>query len=254
LWEAIRLGFLGNLFNFISLGAVGGDLFKAVAASRQTPGKRTEVAASVLVDRAIGLLGLLIVAAVGLQLHLGVLSTTLRYILYGAWFFSAIGLIGLAVITAWGDRLLPAWVNRLPVIGRTIHRSATAGLLFNRKPMLVLFLVLMSCLVHTLLTLGMYCVSRSLYYDSSPSLGQHFMVVPPAFAAAALPLTPGGIGVQEVAVSKLFQELPGVFSPFSGLLVATMYRVLLILIAAIGGLIYLGQPKKPLHVVDPRKG
>ena len=25
--EAIRLGFLGNLFNFVSLGAVGGDLF-----------------------------------------------------------------------------------------------------------------------------------------------------------------------------------------------------------------------------------
>jgi hypothetical protein len=244
-WEAIRLGFLGNLFNFVSLGAVGGDLFKAVAASRQTPGKRTEVAASVLVDRAIGLLGLLIVAAIGLQIHLSVLSPNLKYILYGAWFFSCVGVVALAVITVLGDRLLPAWVIRLPFVGKTIHRSATAGLLFYKKPALVMTLVTMSCLVHTLLTLGMYCVSRSLYFESAPNLGQHFMVVPPAFAAAALPLTPGGIGVQEVAVARLFEELAGEYSPFSGLLVATLYRVLLILVAAIGGLIYLGQPKKP---------
>jgi glycosyltransferase 2 family protein len=254
-WEAIRLGFLGNLFNFVSLGAVGGDLFKAVAASRQTPGKRTEVAASVLVDRAIGLLGLLIVAALGLQLHFSALSPNLRYILYGAWLFSCVGVISLAVITVLGDRLLPAWVVRLPVVGKTIHRSSTAGLLFYKKPVLVVTLVFMSCIVHTLLTLGMYCVSRSLYFESSPNLGQHFMVVPPAFAAAALPLTPGGIGVQEVAVARLFEELSGEYSPFSGLLVATLYRVLLILIAAIGGLVYAGfgdgrlvdggQPKKP---------
>jgi len=264
LWEAIRLGFLGNLFNFVSLGAVGGDLFKAVAASRQTPGKRTEVAASVLVDRAIGLLGLLIVAVIGLQTHWESLSPNLKYILFGAWILSGVGLIGLAVITALGDRLLPAWVNRLPIIGKTIHRSATAGLLFHKKPALVVMLVMMSCLVHTFLTLGMYCVSRSLYFESSPNLGQHFMVVPPAFAAAALPLTPGGIGVQEVAVAKLFQELPGQYSPFSGLLVATLYRVLLIFVAAIGGVLYMVQSKKPnsaylvpegsSHVVDSRKG
>ncbi len=243
-WEAIRLGFFGNLFNFVSLGAVGGDLFKAVAASRQTPGKRTEVAASVLVDRAIGLLGLLIVAAIGLQVHITVLSPNLKYILYGAWLFSCVGVIALTVITLFGDRLLPAWMIRLPLVGRTIHRSSTAGLLFYKKPALVMTLIIMSCMVHTLLTLGMYCVSRSLYFESSPKLGQHFMVVPPAFAAAALPLTPGGIGVQEVAVARLFKELAGEYSPFSGLLVATLYRLLLILVAAIGGLIYLGQPKR----------
>lgn len=241
LWEAIRLGFLGNLFNFVSLGAVGGDLFKAIAASRHTPGKRTEVAVSVLVDRAIGLLGLLIVVALSLQIHWVILSTNLKYIHFGAWLFSGLGLFSLALVTALGDRLLPAWVNQLPVVGRTVYRAARAGLLFYKKPGLVLLMVLMSCLVHAFLTLGMLMVSKSLFYDSSPGIGEHFMVVPPAFAAAALPLTPGGIGVQEVAVSKLFEELPGSYSPFSGLLVATLYRALLILVAGIGGLLYLAR-------------
>ncbi len=49
-------------------GAVGGDLLKAIAAARQAGSKRPEVIASVLVDRALGMLGLVIVAAVSLQI------------------------------------------------------------------------------------------------------------------------------------------------------------------------------------------
>ena len=34
--DAFRLGFLGYLFNFISPGSVGGDLFKVVYLAKQT--------------------------------------------------------------------------------------------------------------------------------------------------------------------------------------------------------------------------
>ncbi|HBE68921.1 MAG TPA: hypothetical protein DDW52_12305, partial [Planctomycetaceae bacterium] len=64
--EALRLGFLGYLLNFVSFGSVGGDLFKAILVARDKPARRPEAVASVLLDRAIGLLGLIILAWVSL--------------------------------------------------------------------------------------------------------------------------------------------------------------------------------------------
>ncbi len=235
--EAVRLGFLGNLFNFVSAGAVGGDLFKAIAAARQAGRKRPEVIASVLVDRALGLLGLVIVAAVSLQVFSGNLSSTLDWIRRGAWIFASIGIGSLVLIAFAGHRLPVQWLNRVPGIGHTLHRMALAGMFFEGKPALVVLLVGMSCVVHIILTIGMYLVSIALY-SNAPSLADHFLTVPTSFAAAALPISPGGVGVQEMAVTKLFEELPNLPDGFSGLIVAAMYRLEMIVVAAVGGIYY----------------
>lgn len=235
--EAIRLGFLGNLFNFVSAGAVGGDLFKAIAAARQAGQKRPEVIASVLVDRALGLLGLVIVAAVSLQVYSGTLSNTLDWVRRCAWIFASIGIGSLALVVFAGHRLPLKWLNHVPGIGHTLHRMASAGMFFEGKPLLVTLLVAMSCVVHIILTIGMYLVSIALYSDA-PSLTDHFLTVPASFAAAALPISPGGVGVQEMAVTKLFEELPNLPDGFSGLIVAAMYRLEMIVVAAIGGIYY----------------
>ena len=62
--DAFRLGFLGFLLNFVSLGSVGGDLFKAVFIAREQHGKRAEAVATVVIDRVIGLYVLFVVASV----------------------------------------------------------------------------------------------------------------------------------------------------------------------------------------------
>lgn len=236
--ESLRLGFLGNLFNFVSPGAVGGDLFKAIAAAKQVPGKRAEVVASVLVDRALGLLGLVLVAAICLQVFGANLSPTLDWIRRAAWMFSLIGLGCLGLVVFVGHHLPTHWLHRIPFVGEIVFRMASAGMLFEGRPRLVLELLGMSCIVHSLLTLGMYCVSVGLYAET-PSLMEHFITVPPAFAAAALPLTPGGVGVQEMAIATLFEELPRLPKEFSALIVAVVYRLNLVIIAAIGGIYYI---------------
>lgn len=235
--EAIRLGFLGTLLTFVSVGAVGGDVFKAIAAARRAQSKRTEVVASVLVDRAIGLLGLLLVA--GISLLLGTqLSENLRWIRMGAITLGSIGLIALSVIVVAGNKLPIRWLNRIPIAGHTLHRAAHACMIFYGKPRLVMELVAISMMVHSLFTLGCYFVSSALYAQT-PTLGEHFMTIPPAMAAATLPLTPGGLGVQELAINSLFSELASLPSGFSGLIVAGMFRVMLIGIALIGGIFYM---------------
>ncbi len=54
----ILLGFIGNVFNLVIPGAVGGDLIKGAFLSRMHI-KRTQAIASMVIDRIVGLLALL---------------------------------------------------------------------------------------------------------------------------------------------------------------------------------------------------
>jgi uncharacterized membrane protein YbhN (UPF0104 family) len=234
--DSVRLGFLGTMLNMVSVGSIGGDLFKAIAAARLTHTRRTEVVTSVLVDRAIGLLGLVIVAATSLHLA-NDLSANLTWIRRGATLLSLIGLASLAAIVLAGHRLPLQWLKRLPWLGHSLFRVATACLVFQGKPKLVSQLLASTSCVHLLLTSSTWLISSALY-ERPPTIAQHFQAVPPAFAAAALPLTPGGLGVQEVAVDQLFREVKDIPDEFSGLIVATTYRVILIVIAIVGAIVY----------------
>ncbi len=55
--DALRLGFIGSVFNLVIPGAVGGDLIKAAFLAREQE-RRTQAIASMVIDRLLGLLGL----------------------------------------------------------------------------------------------------------------------------------------------------------------------------------------------------
>ena len=63
--DAMRIGFIGYLFNLAPMGIVGGDLLKAWMLAREKPGNRAKALASVVVDRIVGLYVLFLVAAAG---------------------------------------------------------------------------------------------------------------------------------------------------------------------------------------------
>ena len=238
LWEAIRLGFLGCLFNLVSAGSVGGDLFKAIAAVRHRKQKRVEVIGSVLVDRAIGMVGLVLVAAFSLQfLKVEPLTTELNWIRRGAWVVSMIGVGGLASVVAFGRRLPISWLTRIPYVGHGLYRLAHSGFVFAGRPGLVSTMLGISLCIHCGIAISMWWISAA-FYAEVPTLAQHFLVIPPSMAAGALPLTPGGLGVQEVVVDTFFKQEFGAEAAFSGLIVATMYRLMTFVVAAIGGLYY----------------
>lgn len=234
--EAIRLGFLGTLLNLVSVGSVGGDVFKAIEAARRVEKKRAEVVASVLVDRALGLLGLVIVAGIGLSIAPS-LSPTMKWIWLGAVVLSAIGLAVFALIVLVGHRVPILWMNRIPIAGHTLHRVTHACMVFQGRPGLVIELLGASLMVHCSFTIACALISSSLY-AITPTVAEHFMAIPPAMAAATLPLTPGGVGVQEMAIDSLFKELPNLPTEFSGLIVASVLRGLLVCVALIGAVLY----------------
>ena len=64
LWTIFRLGWIGVFFNNVLPGLTGGDLAKAVYATRDHPNQRTDAVISVIVDRVIGIVALALIAAV----------------------------------------------------------------------------------------------------------------------------------------------------------------------------------------------
>jgi hypothetical protein len=236
LLEAIRLGFLGTLLNQVSFGAVGGDLFKAIEAARRTNSRRTEVVASVLVDRAIGLLGLLVVASIGLSLA-SELSPRLLTIKWAAISLAGIALLFIFAIVFCGRFVSFGWLRKIPWIGHTVYRLTLACMIFQGRPRLVAEVLGASMCVHFCMTVSCYLISASIY-DSHPTLLEHFITIPPAMAAATLPLTPGGIGVQEAAISKLFLELPQIPDGYSALIMAAVFRLFLMAVPLIGAVYY----------------
>jgi uncharacterized membrane protein YbhN (UPF0104 family) len=114
---------------------------------------------------------------------------------------------------------------------------ARAVRLLRGSPIALAGMLTMALLVHSLLALTVYLVSSGVYREH-PSLREHLMIVPPGMAAGALPLAPGGIGVQEGALTGLFQQLADLPENFSGMLVATVYRLITIAISGVGLLYY----------------
>ena len=98
--DAFRLGFLGYLMNFVSLGSVGGDLFKAVFIAHEQPGKRAEAVATVFIDRVVGLYGLFVVATIAI-LCTGQLQTAVeqvRIISIGTLAGTVVGAVGILAL------------------------------------------------------------------------------------------------------------------------------------------------------------
>lgn len=238
--EALRLGFLGYLLNFVSLGSVGGDLFKAILVAKHKPQSRPEAVASVVLDRAIGMLGLVILAVVSLTVFpTEKLPTPLRSIRDFA-IVVALGSLAALLLAIyagrWFERLIK-WIDTWPMVGSSLARMAWAVRQLRGQPLTLVALIAASVAVHTLLALTVYFVSTGLYANH-PSLAEHLYVVPPGMAAGAIPLAPGGLGAQEYVLDELFKQLPNQPEEFSGMIVATVYRLITLAIAGIGLVYY----------------
>lgn len=207
--DAFRLGSLGFALNFVAPGGVGGDLFKVVALAREHSNRKSEAIATVVADRMMGLTGLLIVTSGALlitRLPWEPTATpaikTLSYLVLA---------VTAGVFISLGALMMPGQVGetiartlaRLPVVGHFVSSLFSACHLITRQPQFLFPAVLLSVVVHLLLVLSFYAVALALPVEH-PSLATHFCIVPLAETAGVLPLTPGGLGTTEAALSALY--------------------------------------------------
>ncbi|HEV3342194.1 MAG TPA: lysylphosphatidylglycerol synthase transmembrane domain-containing protein [Pirellulales bacterium] len=252
--DAVRLGFLGYLFNFVSLGAVGGDLFKSVFIARELPGRRPEAVATVVLDRVVGLYMLFVMASVAIlvtgQLHNS--DETVKIISRGALIASAVGAVGILVLLIPGvtQGSFSAFLDRLPKVGPIFGKLLGAIRIYRSRLDMLLLSALISVGIHSLSTLSVYLVARGLPGEY-PSLADHFVMVPLAFVTGVLPLPVNGLGAFEFVVKMLYERVPVDVhvAEGHGFVVSLGYRAVTILIALIGVCYYLASRKEVATVM-----
>ena len=242
--EAFRLGSICFLLSFVSVGSVGGDLFKAVFLAKRRPGKRIAAVASVLVDRGCGLYGLLLLVAIALLLTNPAESPAdtaigLDQIKWATAILVGIGTLVLAILILGGksvDRMI-GWGSKLPLIGGLVEKVGPPLRMFHAHPIAFGVSLLMSLGVQSLLAISMYLIAVGLY-ASPPTLLEHLVIVPIGMLASALPITPAGIGVLEAAIDSLYKVVPAVPTLASGTLVALVFEMVKVVMAIIGTVFY----------------
>lgn len=240
--ESFRLSAIGYLLSFISAGSVGGDLFKAFFLAKRSPGKRVEAVASVVVDRGVGLLGLLLLVICAIywsQSHDPESQKTLAQISQASVWFAVLGfglIMGLILGGKPIDRLLQR-LGQVRFIGGPITHLAGPLRTFHHHPFAFFAAVIMSVGVHLLLAISVTMVARSLYREA-PSIQDHMVMVPVANLAAALPIAPGGMGVLEAAMKWLYEHVPANPTQASGTIVMLVFEFVKLAMAGIGMVFY----------------
>lgn len=201
--ETFSLTMIGTLFNLITPSSVGGDVMKGYYVQQGAAGRRAEALATIVLDRVLGLLSLLIVAA--LAAVPGLLSSgsnpQLRALAVSSIGGAFAGLAGLAIAIHFsrtgGD------VEAANRVVRFVVRAFRSLAEYRERPG-----VLLRCIAAGIFS---YLLACGAFYYSARAIGapdfpvRFLFLVPLGLCATALPLSPAGIGVGQVAFAELFR-------------------------------------------------
>ena len=200
-----RLTLISFSFSRLLPGAVGGDLARLFYTTRENRARRAEIAAVVVLDRAIGLLSMLM-----LPLLLALIFPEARQmgaiqVLLGTVAVLAGCLVAALTVCVLHPAKLYGFEERL--LG-FLPRAASllkilTALQVYREKISILFGALGISLVANFCDVGV--TALALFALHRASLGaKALLVIPMGYVVNALPITPGGIGVGEAAFNALF--------------------------------------------------
>lgn len=243
--DALRLGSLGYLLNFISPGSVGGDLFKAVFLAREQPAQKTAAVASILIDRAVGLYAMLLVACLGISMLEGALSQnvalqTIASLIRIAALIGTVSLVLLMFPGTTGKRMQSLFV-RLPLVGETCVHLIQAAAAYRHHRLILFSAIVIAVVTHCLLVSAFWAIERGLPVHAA-TFRENLVLVPTSLLAGVIPATPSGLGTMEAAVELLYRATGA--NDGDGTIVALAYRMATLVMASVGAVYYLTARKK----------
>lgn len=198
--RATEISLVAQFFNSFLLGSTGGDLLKAYYAARETHHLKAEAVVTVLVDRLIGLLSMLVFAAIMMIPNAGLLASHRRLSVLAAFVgLMLAGAGGLTAIAFWGglSKRWPAargWLRRLPK-AEALERSLGACRKFGEDKRFLANTFGLSMVLNLFCVLQIWVLAGGLGLSIRPVT--LLVIVPIIICIAALPITPSGLGVRE---------------------------------------------------------
>ena len=231
--RAFRGFFIGQFFNAFLFGACGGDLARALVAAHDHSEKRAEAVTSVFLDRAIGLVVTLLF---GCAMLLPRFRGFARYeearpalMLMAVFLAASMAFIALLFTRDLFERI--PWLQRFQHQGRLgplLRRAYDALFLFRRNARHLLWPAALSLANLLLLAAASAALARAL--GIALPFRDWLAVFPVITVLAAVPLTPGALGVRETLYIQLLAPLgiapgPALMLSLLGYLAATFWSL-----------------------------
>ncbi|HUT29608.1 MAG TPA: lysylphosphatidylglycerol synthase transmembrane domain-containing protein [Sedimentisphaerales bacterium] len=247
---AVKLYFLGWFYNNFMPGSVGGDLIRAWYVTRHTD-KKLEAVLSVFVDRAIGLLTTLIIAAFFYTLFLRPEGRQISFqrpaisfsSLAQYWRFLLVALLVIAalLVTLYmvkpGRALLQKISSsvRLRILNIT-KKTKTSAILYCKKPLTILQAFVLTVFVQISTITGFWLLGRNLGIEAS--IKYYYVFFTLVWVIGTVPVSIGGAVVMEGTLAWLFVHFAGVDAE-SALALALCQRFVWMITSLPGAVIHL---------------
>lgn len=253
----LRYQWVAEFFNNFLPAQVGGDVMRGYALAADTH-RAADAAASVLIDRFIGLLVFMLAAAVAALLMLTVgkpdgtyfIGQELLFMRFAALGSSAVTLLLAAVIAALLSRTLKRWLerllNRLPFSAMTLpiwQKLAVAFNAYRSQRTALLWTAVGSAVIVVLTSINIWLIAQALQPGSISMI--EVLAINPliVFALIALPFTPGGLGIRQTVFASLFLFIGAGFE--LGTAVGLLQQAIGYLVSVPGGLLWLVDRRAP---------
>ena len=243
--SAFELTFLGLFFNLAMPGGVGGDLIKGYYVVQDNADRKMASAASIFVDRLLGLFSMVVMSLVALALNFHLMDgkDDLKTLAWAA--FALFGLFSIFVVLALSNRsknLFNKIFSALPG-GKVFARlhEVFYGYRGHMKVLIMGFFlsfISQSCFVFFFVLVGHWM-------NVDIPLQAYFFVVPVGLVAMAAPISPAGIGVGQAAFLALFNMYLG-YNSTVGPTAATANQIIMLLWGLFGSIFYFRRKKPQL--------
>lgn len=244
--ELFRLSLIGVFFNFAMPGGVGGDIVKAYYFSKDHPGSKVVAISSVLMDRALGLYAMILMALLVMLIdiqhifHTPILLSLFYFVLFLS-VFLGLGLYLLFSKKIYERKILSRILEILPLSQKFLKLYHSLHQ-FGSSLSLIIYVIVVSFLLQMSSIVFLYLAGKSLVGGEIPFY-TYFFVAPLGFMATALPISPAGVGVGQAAFLFLFQVYLGKETPVGATIITAMQMFSLIF-GLLGAVIYLRRKEK----------
>jgi uncharacterized membrane protein YbhN (UPF0104 family) len=248
--STLKLHFIGLFYNNVMPGSVGGDLLKAWYVAKHTH-RRLEGALSVLVDRVVGLGGMLLMAVAAYLLFMrgqglgiaaeGGSGSEQGLAQYGRtmlWAAVAVAAVVSVVLLHPRSRarvreaVAKAWQRGRSWFGR----AKQALVVYCSRPLTMFYSLVLTIIGQSVVIIAFWLLGRNLAIAAGPRY--YFVIFPVTWVIGAVPVSIAGLGVLEAGIVEMFVRMTAAAAE-SALALALCQRFIWVIGSLPGGLVHL---------------